>query len=173
CCFALGLLAGVRRRRLDLGELVAEQVQIPLSRTLAGAKLVQLSLQGTHLFVRRPVTLPALQVPGTREAVENLELGGGEHQPAMLVLAVERQESRSERTEVADGRTSSLDEAAGAASGADPAPEGDLAIRLRKTVREVRQLRIVKKAVREREHAFDVCLARARAHDLRLRLTAH
>ena len=82
------------------------------------------------------------------EPVEHLGLGGGEGQLAVLVLAVEAEQPRSEHLKVGGGGSPARDEGAGPARGPDAAAENDLALPLRETLGKVGELRCAKQAVR-------------------------
>ena len=102
----LGPLLDARRRRLDLRELEPQQVEVALAGALALAQLGELAGEPGRLRVRRAVAVAELELLGAGEAVEDLELGRGEHQLAVLVLAVEGEQPRAERPQVARPRPS-------------------------------------------------------------------
>ena len=81
--------------RLDLGELVAVEVEVALARALALAQLGQLALQPpAPRDAPRGSRARQLEVLGAGEAVEDLQLGRGDRQLAVLVLAVEGEQPR-------------------------------------------------------------------------------
>ena len=157
-----GLLLG-RLGGLDLGELEVEQVELALAR--AGA-LLQLGERGLRL-ARRRVRRGDLGAPRelgvAAEAVEDLELGAGERELAVLVLAVERDERLGELAQVGDRRRAAVDERARAPVGADPPRQHDLLGVGRQPLAELAAQR-----VGQLEDALDVRLRRARPHDPRL-----
>jgi len=110
-----------------------------------------------------------VEVIGAGERIQDLELGGSEHQPAVLVLAVEREQPRAERLEVCGVRRTALDEGAGPTAGANAASNDDLLRSIRQPLRELAQLGVVEHPRRNRERALDVCLRGARPDDLRPR----
>ena len=158
------MLGGVGCRRLDLGELEAQQVEVALARALALAQLRQLALDSADASAwAAAVCVAQLEVLGAGEAVEDLELGGGERQLAVLVLAVEGEQPRAERPQVGRRRGAPADEGAGAARGADPAAEDDLVGALGQPLGDLGQLGVVEQAVGKLEHALDPGLLGARA----------
>jgi hypothetical protein len=82
-------LGDVRARLIDLVELEAQQVDVALTRSLARLELVPFTAQRRHLRVDGPVSVAESQQLRPGEPVEDLGLGGGEGQLAVLVLAVE------------------------------------------------------------------------------------
>ena len=94
------LLVG-RIDRLDLGELEREQVELPLPSARELSELVGASAPPrTRRVARGPFAQLSLLGPG--EGVEDVELGGGQHQLAVLVLAVEGEQRAAELTKVRD-----------------------------------------------------------------------
>src|SRR5947199_401728 len=65
-----------------------EQAELVLTRALALVELVELRPQARHLRAAGRTGPQALGVLGAAQAVEQLELGGGDRELAMLVLAV-------------------------------------------------------------------------------------
>ena len=119
------------------------------------------------------VTRPALHVVSAGKAIEDVELGRGEHQLSMLVLAVEGEQARADRPQVAGGGGAALDEGAGPTRCRDPAPEHDLLGLLREPFAKLGELRLAQQAGRQGEHPLDVGLLGTRANDLRARLAPH
>jgi len=70
----LGLFVGIGRDFLDLGELVAIEIQIALARTIALAKLRQLRFEPQALAMGLAVFLAQLEVTDTGKAVEHVHL---------------------------------------------------------------------------------------------------
>ena len=163
----LGELRGVGRDRLDLAELEAHQVEVALARPLALAQVLELAAEAQRLDVRLAVAVSQLEVLGPREPVEDLELGRGERQPAVLVLAVEGQQARAEGLQVGGRRRPAPDEGARPARAPDPAPEDDLVGALGQPLADLRQRRRLEQPRREREHPLDPRLVGAGADDLR------
>jgi hypothetical protein len=91
----------------------------------------------------------------------------------MLVLAVEGQQARAERPQVARRGRAAGDEGAGAARGAHPAAEDNLAGVVAQPLGELGELGVVEQSVRELEDALHPRLPGARADDLRPRTAAH
>ena len=172
-CRQLGCLRHVRRGGLDLGELEAQQVQVAFAGPLAIPKVGELGRDRLRLGVCRPVLAPALQVLGPGEAVEDLELGRGKGELAVLVLAVERQQPRPQELQVGGRGRAPGDEGAGAPGGPDAPPKGDLGCAVRQPLRDLRQLGIVQQPVRDLEGALHPRLLGARPDDLRPRPPAH
>ena len=169
----LGLLGGIRLRGLDLLELVAEDVEVALPSALALADRLQLPLQPDHLGVGVAVAAAAIEVLLPGEAVEGLELGAGEGQLAVLVLAVEGEQAAADRLQLRRRGHPALDEGAGAPGGRDPAPENELLGVLRQPRGDLGQLGVVEHPLGQLEHPLDVGLLGARPDDLRPRLAAH
>ena len=91
----LALLVAVGRDRLDLGELEAEEVEVALARALALAQLGRARARARRTSrVRGAIALAQLEVARPGEAVEDLELGRGERELAVLVLAEEGEQAR-------------------------------------------------------------------------------
>ena len=103
----------------------------------------------------------------TAEAVEDLQLRRGQREPAVLVLAVERQQRAARLAQVGRGGAAAAEVGARAALGAHPAGEHELLGVGGEPVAERRAHRLG-----QREDALDVGLGRARAHDARPRLAA-
>ena len=82
--------------------------------------------QAAHVLVRCADPLPQLELRGPAVGVEHVELGGGEHQLAVLVLAVERQQPAAELAQVGDRRRAAADVGARAAVGPHAPGEHDL-----------------------------------------------
>ena len=169
----LRLLGRVGGDLLDLGELVAVEVEVALPRAVALAQLGQLRREPPALAVRLAVALAPLQLRLAGEAVEHVHLRRGDRQPAVLVLAVEGEQPAAEQLQVGRGGGAPGDERRRPPRGRDPAPEHDLLGALRQPPGELRQLRIVEQPGRQVEGALDPGLAGARADDLRARLAAH
>ena len=92
----LGLLAGIRGDGLDLVQLVAVKVEVTLPGAVALLKLVELASQGGRLPVSVAVLRRQLEHSLSREAVQDLELGRGEGELAVLVLSVEGEQAAAE-----------------------------------------------------------------------------
>ncbi len=120
----------------------------------------------------RPEPVPQRDLVAPAEAVEQVELGRGERQPAVLVLAEEGDQAAAERLQVGGGRRAALHERPRPALGADPAREHDLVERPVDALAQVGQLGLVEQPLGQGEDALHVGLARARPHDPRARLAA-
>ena len=116
------LLLDRRLQGVDLLELVGEQVAVAVARAGAGPQRVELAAQPADARVRGGEALALGQVAGAAEAVEDLELRGGQHELAVLVLAVEGEQPPAELAQVAGARRAPLDERARAPLGAHAAP---------------------------------------------------
>ena len=158
-------LAGIRP--VDLLELPLEQVELAVARARAGA-------QGLELLAQRPLArvggrerLPARGLIGAAEAVEDLELGAGQHQPPVLVLAVEGEQRAADLRQVGGRRAAAAEVRARATLGTHAPRQHELVRILGQPVGE----RVAQRG-RQGEHALDVSLRRARSHDAGARLAA-
>ena len=158
----LVLLVLRRVGRLDLLQLEGEQVELALARAGALAQLRQRRLELAHAHVGRRERRAARQVRRAAEAVEDLQLRGGEHELAMLVLAVERQQRDGHLAQVADGRRAPAQVGARAPLGAHAPGEHDLLGVGGQALAELAAQR-----VRQLEDALHVGLRRAGTHDPR------
>ncbi len=111
---------------VDLRELVLEQVELALARGGELAQGVQLRGEAPGLGERLRAGAQAQRVIGTAERVEDLQLGAGEGQLAVLVLAVEGDQARAELAQLRDGGGAAVEIGARAPVGADAAGEDDL-----------------------------------------------
>ena len=123
------------------------------------------------LAVGLAVTAPAIEMAGPGEAVEDLHLGGGDRQLAVLVLSIEGEQTRGEQLEVGGRRGPPGDERSRPAGGRHPAPEHDLLASLRQPRGDLAELLVVEDRLRQVEYAFHPRLLGARADDLRPRPT--
>ncbi len=98
--------------------------------------------------VRGAVLAAQLELIRAGEPVEDLELGRGQRQLAVLVLAVEGEQARAERPQVGGRGRASADERAGPPGGADSPPEHDLVRVVRQPLGDLGQLRIVEQSGR-------------------------
>ncbi len=171
--FQLTLLAGIRGGRLDLRQLEAKQVEVPLPCSFALAQLGQLTRQRHHLGVGVAVAAPALKLLGAGEAVEDLELRRGQHQPAVLVLPVEGQQPGAERPQVARRRGAPLHEGAGPPRDTDAPSEDDLVGVRGKAPAQLGQLGLGEQLPSKREDTLHVGLIGPGTDDLGARLAAH
>ena len=110
---------------------------------------------------------------GPREAVEDLGLGRGDRQLAVLVLAVEGEQPPAEQLQVRRRGGAAADERRGPARGRHPPPEHDLLDAGRQALGELAHLRLIEQARRNVEAALDPGLVGSRADDLRARPAAH
>ena len=163
----LGLLGLARVGALDLLELPHQQVELAVARAGAGLQRLERRARLADLGVGGRARGAPGRLLGPAEAVEDVELGGGERELAVLVLAVERQQRAARVAQVGRRRAAAAEVGARAALGADAAGEHDLLGVRREPVAELGA-----QLVREREDALDVGLGRARAHDPRPRLAA-
>ena len=123
--------------------------------------------------MRGAVAVAQLEQASAGEPVEDLELGRGQGEPAVLVLAVEGEQPRAERAQVGGRGRAARDEGARPPRAADPPAEHDLVGVLGQPRGDLGQLGIVERAGRELEDALDPGLVRAGPHDLRPRPAAH
>src|SRR5262249_29040930 len=84
-----GVLAGVGAELLDLRELIAEQIEVPLTRPVPLPQRLELRAEAKALPVGLAVGVTEAQVLLAGEPVEDVHLGGCDRQPSVLVLAVE------------------------------------------------------------------------------------
>ena len=119
-------LVAVGRGLLDLVELEAQQVDVALAGTLAQLELVALAAQRAERGRGPRDSGEEREMLRAGEAVEDLRLGGGEGELAVLVLAVEGEQPGAERPQVGRGRRAAGDEGGRAAGGGDPPGEDDL-----------------------------------------------
>ena len=155
---ALLLLAG--RRPVDLRELPLEQVQLTIACTGPIAQLLQPGRQRAFAAIRPAVGLAARRLVRPREAVQDLQLGRGQHQLAMLVLAVEREQRGARVPQIARGGAPAADVRTRSPLRVHPPRQHKVLSVLRQTVPECLAHR-----VRQREHPLDVGLRSARADD--------
>jgi hypothetical protein len=153
--------------RLDLLQLEGEQVELALAGPGAFAQLGQGRLELADPRVDRREVGPARQVRRAAEAVEDLELRGGQRQLAVLVLAVERQQRDRHLAQVADRRRTPAQVGARAPLGAHAPGEDDLLGVGRQALAQLAAQRR-----RQLEHPFHVGLSRPGAHDAGARAAA-
>ena len=89
-----------RVERLDLLDLEGEQVEVAVARAGPLAQLVELALELLDAGVRGRQPAAQRELLATAEAVEQVELRRGEREPAVLVLAEERDQPAAERLQV-------------------------------------------------------------------------
>jgi hypothetical protein len=111
---------------LDLRQLEGDEVELALTGTGALAQLGQRCLERAHPPIRGPERGPAREVLRATETVEHLQLRGGEHQLAVLVLAVERQQRHGHLAQVGHRRRAPVEVRARPALGAHPPREDHL-----------------------------------------------
>jgi hypothetical protein len=162
-----------RRHLLDLRELVAVQVEVALARSFPLAQLGQLRRQQPALAVRFAVVLAQGQVPGAGEPVEDLQLGRGDRQAAVLVLAEEGDQAAAQQLQVGGGRGPAGDEGAGATARRDAPAENHLLRALGQPLGQLCELGLGQQARGQVEDALDPGLGRARPNYLGFGLAAH
>ena len=146
---------------VDLRELVFEQAQLALARTAELTQLLELGLQALAQAVGVGTHAQARGLIGAAQVVEDLQLGAREGQLAVLVLTVEGDEPGAEVAQLGDGHGASVQIRARAPAIRIDAPrQDDLLSVAGKALAE-----LLAQRVGELEHALDVCLAGARAHD--------
>ena len=114
--------------------------------------------------LRRPRPRRRPRAVGLRRAagrIEDLQLGGREHQAAVLVLAVEREQAARQLAQLADGDRATAEIGPRATVGADAARQHKLA--------GVHRKMLAAQAFGELEHTLDVGLRRTRPDDPRAR----
>ena len=169
----LGLLLGIGRRRVDLAELVTEQVQISLPGAVALAQDLELAGEGADVGVRRAVLIAELDLRIAAETIEHGRLSCGKGQLAVLVLPVEGEEPRAKRTQIGGRRRAAADERARPARGTNAPAEDDLVRAVGQPLGKLAQVGVLEEPVRDRKDALDIGLLGTRAHDLRSRAAAH
>ena len=141
----------------DLLDLELEQVELALARSGEPLGALERLARVAHRFpgqrARRAQAGAVLAAP----AVEDLELRGAQHQPAVLVLAVEGEHRRREVAQLGDRDRAAAEVGARAAVGSDPPGEHELA--------RVGGELLVLEPFRELEDALDVGLGRSGPHD--------
>ena len=169
----VGLLALARPDRLDLLELEAQQVELAVAGALALLQLFERAAQLLHPPVRGGEPVAQLAMGGAPEAVEQLELRRGEREPAVLVLAEERDQVAPERPQVGHRCRAALHEGARAAVRADAAREHDLVQVRADALEQVRERGVPEQLRGRLEHALHIRLAGSGPHDAGARLAAH
>ena len=163
----LGLLGLGRRGALDLLELPHQQVELAVARARARLQLRQRRLRRARLGVRRRAGRAPRRLVAAAEAVEDVELGRGERELAVLVLAVERQQRAADVAQIGRRGAPAAQVRPRAPLGGHPPREHHLVGVGRQTVFQDRA-----QIGRQREHALDVRLLRPRPDDPRPRLAA-
>jgi hypothetical protein len=120
------LLRLVRRRSLDLRQLELEQVELAIARARQVAQLRERAFQLPHARVDAGQLGAGNEVLRAAERVQQLELRAGQHQLAVLVLAVERQQRRRELLQVGRGRPAPVDVGPGAPRRGDTPRQHDV-----------------------------------------------
>ena len=154
------LLRLARLRAVDLLQLPLEQVQLAVARAGPRAQLLELLAQRSLARVggREPLAPRGLLRPA--EAVQDLELRGGEREPAVLVLAVEGQQLAADLRQVGRRGAAAAEIGPRAALGAHAPGEDQLVGALGQALGE----RLAQRD-RQREDPLDVRLRGARPHD--------
>src|SRR5205085_183614 len=83
-----------------LGELVLEQVELPVAGARELAQAVELRLQARRLGECGCACAQAFTLLRPADAVEDLQLGRRQRELAMLVLAVESEQARADVAQV-------------------------------------------------------------------------
>ena len=94
----LVVLALLGRGGVDLRQLVLEQVELALARAGELAQGLELARERPHLRECLGAGAQAQRVVGAAEVVEQLQLGGGDRELAVLVLTVEGDERSAPRS---------------------------------------------------------------------------
>ena len=139
----LGFLGRVGPDLVDLGELVAVEVEVALAGAVALAQLLQLGLEPAALAVGLAIALAQRQMGLAGESVEDLHLRRGDRQLAVLVLPVKGDQRLAERLEVGGGGGAPGHEGRGPPRGRDAAAEDDLLRPLREPFGELCQRRLL------------------------------
>ena len=161
-------VAGIQR--LDLVDLEAEEIEVAVARARQLAQLAELSLELARPRVRAGQLLAPRQVLGPAEGVEQVELGRGEGEPAVLVLAEEGHQPAAQGGEVPGGGRAAADEGASAPVGPHSPGQDQLLDVIADELGQMTQLGLVQQRGRQLEHALDVGVACPRANDPRARL---
>src|SRR5438128_5890391 len=146
-----------------------EQLELALTRALTLVELGQLRPQPRHLRAARRASPEARGVLGAAQAVEQLELGGGNRELAMLVLPVEANESGADLPHLAHGDRAPVQVRARAAIRAHPPGQHQLLGAWREPLADARLERRL--TLLQSEDALHVRLLSARPHDARARAT--
>ena len=163
----LVLLGVARRGGVDLRQLPLEQVELAVTRPGALAQRHELAEQRALARMDGGERLAPLRLLRPAEAVEDLQLRRGQHQLAVLVLAVERQHRAAGVAQVGGRRAAPVEVRPRAPLRAHAAGEHQLLRVLGDPLAELGAQR-----VRQLEAALDVGLRRARPHDPGARLAA-
>ena len=166
---AVGL---ARVHRLDLVDLEAEQVEVPVTGARALVELRQAAFQLPDAPVRIADTCSQLAVALAPEGVQQIELCRRQGEPAVLVLAEERHEPASQRLEVGRRGGAPLHEGARAAVLPHSSREDDLVHLVPYALAQIAQVGAVQEIRRSREHPLHVGLARPGTDDARSWLAA-
>jgi hypothetical protein len=150
-------LLRLRVERLDLAELKLEQVELALARARQLAEPRELAASLADRSPGRGAGRATRRLLDAAGAVEDVELCRGEHQLAVLVLAVERQQFAGQLAQLANRDRAPADVGAGATVAADAACQHQFT--------GVRRKVLAVQAVGKLEDPFDVGLSAAGADD--------
>ncbi len=163
----LAFLRLVGRCVVDLPKLEREQVELTLACARKAREVLERLLGGPDVRMGLRARRASRRLVGAAERVEQLELSRGERQPAVLVLAVEREQRRRSLAQIRHIRGAPVDQRPRAPIGADSAREDQLVRVLREPVAEPGA-----HLIRQVEDPLDVRLRRSRPHDSGPRLAA-
>ena len=155
CLFLL-----TRGDRFDLVELEREQVELALARAGHLPQLGDPLLGGADALVGLGEPFSELHLGRAAVSVQDVELCGGEHQLAVLMLSVEGHQAAPQVAQVRDRGRPAADVRASPAVGPHPAGQHDL---LRIVGQPFGQLGVER--ARPREDALHICLGSAASND--------
>jgi hypothetical protein len=121
------VLVTLEGRLGDLGELELQQLELALARCRELVQTVELSLQAHGLVVCLGAGAQSRGLPRAAGLVQELQLGSGDRELAVLVLPVERKEARTEIAQIADGGRAPVQVCACAPVAGHTPSENDLA----------------------------------------------
>src|SRR5580692_9394089 len=152
----------IGRNGVDLGQLILEQTELAVA---LGGKLtqaVQPLLQLPRPSKGQRACLQPRDMLIRAQAVEDLQLSGGQRELSMLVLPVERQQRAADLAQLANARRAAVEIGAGAPVRADATREHDLLC-----VRVQTLTKLLAHALGEVEDPLHIRLACPRTHDPR------
>ena len=97
-----------------------EQVQLALAGTRQLGQALQLRFESSHLAIRSGTCLQALEVRRGAYLIEHLQLCACKHELSVLVLAVKRDQTRSQLAQVCHRGGATVEKGTGAPVRADP-----------------------------------------------------
>jgi hypothetical protein len=153
--------------RIDLSQLVLEQPELALALSGELAQAVHALLQQLRLRVGLRACPQVLVVPCGAQRVEDLQLGAGQRELAVLVLSVEGEQRAADVAQLSDRGRAPAEVGARAPIGADTTREHDLLGVGTQALAE-----LLAHTLGQIEDPLDVSLASSRPHDPRPRAPA-